>query len=98
MPERWGHVAESAVGAHLLATAAGEGGDVMYWNTGAKEVDYVLRKGDRLAAIEVKSGKVDDVSGMKMFLAKYPRAKPYLVGGSGMAFDEFFRRKAIDFL
>ena len=39
----WGHVVESAVGAHLLATAD-DGLEVMYWNEGGKEVDYVLRR------------------------------------------------------
>ena len=94
----WGHLAESAVGAHLLSTARRQGIEVLYWNAGVKEVDYVLRKGDRLAAIEVKSGAVDDVSGMKEFLRKYPRAKPYLVGGPGMSFDDFFARSAGDFI
>ena len=59
--------------------------------------DYVLRKGDALAALEVKTGSVDDISGMKTFLAKYPHAKPYLIGSSGMSFDEFFLRTASDF-
>lgn len=94
----WGHVVESAVGAHLLATARADGMDVLYWNVGAKEVDYVLRKGDRLAAIEVKTTNADDVSGMKEFKAKYPRAKSYLVGGQGLPLEDFFIHSAIDFL
>ena len=94
----WGHLAESAVGAHLLATAHPAGIDVLYWNAGIKEVDYVLRKGDRLAALEVKSGRADDVSGMKEFLRKYPRAKSYLIGGQGMPLSEFFTSHPEDFL
>ncbi len=94
----WGHVVESAVGAHLLATARADGVDVLYWNVGAKEVDYVLRKGDRLAAIEVKTSNADDVSGMKEFKARYPRAKSYLVGGQGIPLEDFFLHSADDFL
>ena len=94
----WGHLAESAVGAHLLATAHPAGIEVLYWNVGIKEVDYVLRKGDRLAALEVKSERANDVSGMKEFLRKYPRAKPYLIGGQGMPFSEFFTSHPEDFL
>ena len=94
----WGHLVESAVGAHLLATASPAGIEVMYWNVGAKEVDYVLRKGDRLVALEVKSGLADDVSGMKEFLAKYPRAKSYLIGGQGMPFETFFTTSPEDLL
>ena len=94
----WGHLAESAVGAHLLATAHPAGIEVLYWNAGIKEVDYVLRKGDRLAALEVKSGRTDDVSGMKEFLRKYPRAKSFLIGGQGIPFSEFFTSRPEDFL
>ena len=95
---RWGHLVESAVGVHLLATARQDGVDVLYWNVGAKEVDYVLRKGERLAAIEVKSADASSISGMKEFCAKYPRAKSYLIGGKGMPLERFFAAKASDFL
>lgn len=97
-PEQWGHLAESAVGAHLLATAKPAGMEVLYWNAGAKEVDYVLRKGDRLAAIEVKSGLVDDISGMREFLKKHSQARSYLIGGPGMSFGDFFALSATDLL
>ena len=96
--ERWGRLTESAVGAHLLASARKDEIEVMYWNVGAKEVDYVLRRGDRLAAIEVKSQQADDISGMKEFKSKYPRARPYLIGGQGMPLDQFFTMSAKDFL
>ena len=94
----WGHFAESAIGAHLQATAKKDNIEVHYWNVGAKEVDFVLRKGQKLAGIEVKSGLIDDISGMKEFLSKYPRAKPYLVGGPGMSYENFFTKSAADFL
>ena len=96
--ELWGHLVESAVGVHLMATARRDGVDLMYWNVGEKEVDYVLRKGERLAAIEVKTSRADDISGMREFKAKYPRAKPYLVGGQGIAPETFFKMSAADFL
>ena len=94
----WGHFAESAVGAHLQATAKKDDIEVLYWNVGAKEVGFVLRKGQNLAGIEVKSGLIDDISGMKEFLSKYPRAKPYLVGAPGMSYENFFTKSAADFL
>ena len=96
--ERWGRLTESAVGAHLFASARKNDIELLYWNVGAKEVDYILRKGERLAAIEVKSQQADDISGMKEFKAKYPRARPYLIGGQGMPLEQFFEMSAEDFL
>lgn len=97
-PARWGHAVESAVGTHLLATARASDVEVMYWNVGVKEVDYVLRKGDKLAALEVKSVQTDDVSGMKEFKAKNSRAKVHLIGGQGMPLESFFAHSASDFI
>ena len=47
---------ESAVGAHLLNTASART-EVRYWRDGDDEVDFVLRRGPRTVAIEVKSGR-----------------------------------------
>ena len=86
----WGHVFESAVGARLIPSSRRNGIQLRYWNAGNKEVDFVLRKGDRLVAMEVKSADADSVSGMKEFKSKYARAKPYLIGGQGMPPEMFF--------
>ena len=40
--------------------------------------------------LEVKSVDTDSVSGMKEFKARHALAKPYLVGGQGMAAERFF--------
>ena len=63
--ELWGHVFESAVGARLISSCRRKDIQLRYWNVGNKEVDFVLSKGDRLAAMEVKSVDADSVSGMK---------------------------------
>ena len=69
-----------------------------YWNAGNKEVDFVLQKGDRIAALEVKSADADSVSGMKDFKAKHALAKPYLIGGQGMAPERFFTCEVAEFV
>lgn len=51
----WGRLVESAVGAHLLNTVS-DPMRLYYWRHGAREVDLVLAGGNRLVAIEVKSG------------------------------------------
>lgn len=53
---QWGRMVKSAVGAHLLNTASPRT-EVRYWRDGADEVDFVLRRGPRTVAIEVKSGR-----------------------------------------
>lgn len=50
----WGRIVESAVGAHLLAVAQREGGEVRYWRDGPAEVDFVAVHGRAVTAIEVK--------------------------------------------
>ena len=40
----WGHAVESAVGAQLMASTRRSGVELLYWNVGCKEVDYVLRR------------------------------------------------------
>ena len=79
--DRRGHLVESAVGALLLARSSAEGFEVFWWREGTKEVDFVLRRGEDLTAIEVKSGHETAQSGMAAFLAGHPRAKRLLVGG-----------------
>lgn len=94
----WGHLFESAVGMHLIPSCRRKDVRLLYWNVGNKEVDFVLKKGEGLAALEVKSADADSVSGMKEFKAKYTRAKPYLIGGQGMPAEDFFACEAADLL
>ena len=98
-PAVWGRWVESAAGAHLLAAAAGHDIRVSYWHEHGKEVDFVLNRGDRMAAIEVKSGRVrDGVPGLGFFLKRYPGTRTYLVGGDGMPLEEFFSGSVGDLL
>lgn len=85
----WGRVVESAVGAHLLATAE-PGVSVHYWRHGNLEVDFVLERGPRIVAIEVKSGsKVRSQKGMRVFQRRYTTHRALLVGGGGIPLDQF---------
>jgi len=94
----WGHLFESAIGARLIPDCHRKDVCLRYWNVGNKEVDFVLVKGERLAALEVKSADADSISGMKEFKTKYVRAKPYLIGGQGMSAERFYACKAEDLL
>lgn len=80
-PARWGRLVENAVGANLTVLAEMDGCSLFYWRDRQDEVDYVLRKGNRLVAIEVKSGSgAPDLSGMAAFVRRFPGARRVLIG------------------
>ena len=77
-----GAVAEQYVGQELLAAGGGRG-DLHYWTREARgssaEVDYVVRLGDRIRAVEVKSGPSGRLRSMHMLLAQHPETAPGIV-------------------
>jgi hypothetical protein len=75
-PGDWrGRVLEGAVGAALCRRER----SVHYWRDGRHEVDYVVDTGDRLYAVEVKSGRFRSTNGLAAFLARHPNAVPVIV-------------------
>lgn len=88
--EFWGHLVESSVGAHLANAAVAGDCQVFYWRDRNREVDFVVRAGKRLTAIEVKSGRSRDaLPGLAAFGAAFPKARKLLVGGDGIVVEEF---------
>ncbi|OQY06470.1 MAG: AAA family ATPase, partial [Planctomycetales bacterium 4572_13] len=86
----WGRLTESAVGAHLINDAKGKGIRVYYWLHRNQEVDFVLEFGKTVVAIEVKSGKKEyTLKGMEEFSKAFKVKRQLLVGGQGIAIDEF---------
>jgi hypothetical protein len=77
-----GRLIENAVGAALVALAERTGAELFYWRDRQDEVDFVLRHGSRLIAIEVKSGR-PRASGLAVFRRRWPSAAAILVGGTG---------------
>jgi len=85
----WGRLVESAVGAHLINTAE-PGTAVTYWRDRGREVDFVVSRGDRLTAIEVKAGaRQTSLPGLAAFIDRNPGAKPLIVGGDGIPVEVF---------
>ena len=92
-PEFWGRQVESAVGAHLANAAAAGECELFYWRDRNREVDFVVRAGRRLTAIEVKSGRAaDTLPGMEAFAVAFKPQRKLLVGGDGIPVDEFLSR------
>ena len=94
--KRWGRIVESAVGSFLLNKAREGAFDLYYWNENSREVDYVLQKGSRTVAIEVKSGKDSYNEGMSLFQEKYHPHRMYTVGTDGIPLETFFTANPSD--
>jgi len=74
-----GRLTENAVGAALVAS----GEEVYYWNDRDLEVDFVVRRGTRIIAIEVKSGEGGRRSGLSVFASRHPGTRVLQIGGNG---------------
>jgi predicted AAA+ superfamily ATPase len=97
--DMWGRLTESCIGAHLANAVRGTNIEVLYWQTGNREVDYVLSGGGKIAAIEVKSGrKKQKLPGIEEFSKYAPGCKKYLVGTGGIPVDEFLKIKPEELL
>lgn len=91
--EYWGRLTESAVGAHLANAAAAGKCEVFYWRDRNREVDFVVRAGRRLVAIEVKSGRArESLPGMQAFNEAFKPDRLLLVGEDGIAVEDFLRK------
>lgn len=92
-PAEWGRLVESAVGAHLANRAMTDDYELFYWrNERRQECDYVLRKGQALVAIEVKSGSVDKTVGFEKFKERFADkvTAAFIVGPHALPLDDFF--------
>ena len=82
-----GRLAETAVGAHLLSSSDLH---VHYWREGDLQVDFVVRSGRSLFAVEVKSGGANrSMLGINEFAKRHRNVRPLLVGEGGVQLEEF---------
>ena len=89
----WGRQVESAVGAHLANRMVQDGFELYYWrNEKRLECDYVLRKGQSIVPIEVKSGALDSTAGFEKFKELYADriTSSFIVGPQGLPLEDFF--------
>ena len=97
--EAWGRLVESAVGAHLANQAAAGHCELYYWRDRNREVDFVVRAGTRVVAIEVKSGRAPaSRRGMNAFAAAHGPARTLLVGGGGIDIGWFLSTPLTEWL
>ena len=86
-----GRLAESAVGAHLANAAASRECELFYWRERDREVDFVVKRGNHLTAIEVKTGRTfpPALPGMEAFAAEFRPQRRLLVGAGGIPLETF---------
>lgn len=97
--EFWGRLVESAVGAHLANAAAAGVCELYYWRERNREVDFVVKSGRRVVAIEVKSGRQREMpAGMAAFIQAFKPQRTLLVGGDGIGLEEFLGRPIQDWI
>jgi predicted AAA+ superfamily ATPase len=95
----WGRWVESTVGAHLLNQTVGRDLELYYWSKSNVEVDFVLVKGDKVTAIEVKGGaKSVTLPGIDAFSKEFNVTRKLLVGAQGIPLEEFLMTPASNWL
>ncbi|MDR2626200.1 MAG: ATP-binding protein [Zoogloeaceae bacterium] len=98
-PEFWGRLVESAVGAHLACAAQRGECSLYYWRERNQEVDFVVRTARGLCAIEVKSGRAPRAhAGLQAFRQAFAPQRSLLVGGDGIAPEEFLTQPVAHWL
>lgn len=94
-----GRLVESAVGAHLVNAAASGECEIYYWRDRGQEVDFIVRARNRLVAIEVKSGRAPQAhAGSAAFSATFKVRRSLLVGGDGVAVEDFLAKPVAHWL
>jgi len=88
-PKVWGHFFESAIGAYLVSGALTGNYEVYYWREGDLEVDFVLKKDQKIVAIEVKSNTDTINKGLATFREQYRPHHSMIVGRGGMSAELF---------
>jgi predicted AAA+ superfamily ATPase len=64
-----------------------------YWRESPHEVDFVFKKGQKLLAIEVKSGlDFSRPKGLAAFVQHFSEAQSMIVGEDGVALHDFLSR------
>ena len=82
--KRWGQIFESAIGAYIISEAFVHRFEVYYWHEGNDEVDFVLKKNQKIVAIEVKSNGETKTTGMERFHKLFYPLATIVVGENGI--------------
>ncbi|MBN2350319.1 MAG: ATP-binding protein [Bacteroidales bacterium] len=95
-PSGWGRVVESAVGSHLINQSLRNNFSVYYWRDRNDEVDFILEKGQKTIALEIKASFIKNKKGMETFQRRFHPVKTYLIDNNGIPWSEFLKINPVD--
>jgi predicted AAA+ superfamily ATPase len=81
-PELWGRLIENTVGAHLYNQLHNRGIEIFYWRDRDDEIDFVVKKGEKIIGVEVKSGRQKYGRGVDLFIKRFDGVSVLKVGGA----------------
>lgn len=87
--KQWGQIFESAIGAHIVSQAFIHRFEVYYWRDGSDEVDFILKKNQKIIAVEVKSNAESHTTGLERFHRLFNPLATIIVGGKGIKPEVF---------
>lgn len=91
-PDQWGRLIESTIGAHLINQSKGTDIKIFYWREKNQEVDFILQHGEKLIALEVKSGQRKEIlPGIAAFNKAFHPDQTLLIGEHGMPIETFLK-------
>jgi len=92
-PAAWGRWVENAVGMYLINASREGYFELYYWRKANYEVDFILKRGKQLIALEVKSGNRLKASGLEAAKKEFTFSKTLLTGTDGMLWHDFIQLK-----
>jgi len=90
-PARWGRWVENIIGTHLINHSSVGAFELFYWRQGNHEVDFIVKKGSQLIAIEVKSGNKLKSGGIIAAAKQFSFTKTLLIGTEGLHWKDFIK-------
>ena len=87
--KQWGQFFESAIGAYILSEAFVHRFEVFYWRDGNDEVDFILKKNQKVIAVEVKSNSESHTTGLDHFREQFHPLSSIIVGEKGILPETF---------
>ena len=80
---------ESAIGAFIVNEVFVHRFEVYYWRNWNDEVDFIIKKNQKIVAIEVKSNSETSTSGLERFRTMYKPTAAFVVGENGINPETF---------